>query len=401
MAQLMSSLPSLEYMSEVAANNTVAFNMAIDEAEPGDTVLVPDGHSFTLIGGLVANEKHSIVIDFAGSSHFAYDRSIWPFNIAPRSISYKNNGTGSYDPGLTIYNSTNITVTSSSETLARVTVDYDKNMVYLVDSAVNRGGIINGYGKQWWDDAISGRLPDKQGDSRPRLVHVMESEDIHIEKITLLNSPFWTLTVEAVRAEINHVNVLVDRRYQSAILASELGDEHQILLPHLPVATERSLIKGAKEPVEDDQPLEIPFPIDDLPDWVGRKLRQPEDLNTDGIDPIGQDIWIHHCIVQNADDSIAVKPLKHRNITNTRMPDCTRNVTIEHTVLTGFGASIGSVGPTPKHNCVDNVTFHNISMPGTGKGTLWFLKKHLQVPCQMLAGVKDESYRKQLLPFSV
>ena len=369
MMKLLSSKSSRQYLSALSENNTAAFNMAILDAEPGDTVLVPDGHSFTLTGGLLAEEKHDITIDFAGASHFAYDRTIWPFNIAPRSISYQN--FGSYDPGLTIYNSTNITVTSSSETLARVTVDYDKNMVYLVDSDTNRGGIINGYGKQWWDDAISGRLPDKQGDSRPRLVHVMESGDIHIEKLTLLNSPFWTLTVEAVRAEINNVNVLVDRRYQSALLQQKFEEAQSRnqppqleLQPPEFLRQERLLVEGD----EVGQNLDIPFPIDELPDWVGRKLRQPEDLNTDGIDPIGQDIWIHHCIVQNADDSIAVKPLKHRNVTDTRMPDCTRNVTIEHTVLTGFGASIGSVGPTPKHNCVDGITFHNISMPGTGKG---------------------------------
>ena len=43
---------------------------------------------------------------------------------------------------------------------------------------------------------------------------------------------------------------------------------------------------------------------------------------------------------------------------------------IENMVLTGFGASIGSVPPHswPNVNCVSNVTFRNISMPKTGKG---------------------------------
>jgi polygalacturonase len=48
--------------------------------------------------------------------------------------------------------------------------------------------------------------------------------------------------------------------------------------------------------------------------------------------------------------------------------ECTSNITIENMVLTGFGASVGSVGPTESHPCVDNVTFRNIKMPGTGKG---------------------------------
>lgn len=35
-------------------------------------------------------------------------------------------------------------------------------------------------------------------------------------------------------------------------------------------------------------------------------------------------------------------------------------------ILTGFGASIGSVPPDENVNCVANVTFRNIQMPYTG-----------------------------------
>ena len=38
--------------------------------------------------------------------------------------------------------------------------------------------------------------------------------------------------------------------------------------------------------------LDFNFP-DILPDWI----LQPQDLNTDGIDPIGRDIHIHDCII--------------------------------------------------------------------------------------------------------
>ncbi len=41
---------------------------------------------------------------------------------------------------------------------------------------------------------------------------------------------------------------------------------------------------------------------------------------------------------------------------------------IENMILSGFGASIGSVPPNTNHNCVNNITFKNISMPHTGKG---------------------------------
>ena len=36
-------------------------------------------------------------------------------------------------------------------------------------------------------------------------------------------------------------------------------------------------------------------------------------------------------------------------------------------VMTGFGASVGSVPGVTNHNCVRNITFRNIEMPGTGK----------------------------------
>jgi len=91
---------------------------------------------------------------------------------------------------------------------------------------------------------------------------------------------------------------------------------------------------------------------------------QPEDLNTDGIDPSGTDIWIHDCVVYNDDDSIAVKPSQKGDWAG----DCTENVLIENMVLSGFGASIGSVPPSTNHNCVRNITFRNLSMPRTGKG---------------------------------
>eukprot|EP01047_Picozoa_sp_COSAG01_P077018 COSAG01_NODE_13723_length_1544_cov_1.080277_2_plen_115_part_00 len=41
---------------------------------------------------------------------------------------------------------------------------------------------------------------------------------------------------------------------------------------------------------------------------------------------------------------------------------------IEHMVMTGVGASIGSVPPHEGHNCVRNITFRNVTMPGTTKG---------------------------------
>lgn len=344
------SVPGSElFLASAALNNTKAFNKAIEDALPGDTVLVPDERAYTFTGGILAQEKHHITIDIAGSAHFLHDLSIWPVSFygANQMTKYYD-----YDPGLKLDNCTFLTITSSSETRARAEVNYKKNIVDLVDSDTLRGGIVNGNGKGWWDDVIAGRIPGTIHDHRPpRLIFITESSDVHVEKLTLLNSPFWTLFVEAVRAEINDINVLVDRKYQSELLATLITTAE----------TERKL--------DEEIGSAFPFPsIDDLPDWVGRRLRQPQDLNTDGIDLRGRDIWVHDCIIQNADDSVAIKPLHTQPAGSTNLPNCTTNVTVENMVLTGFGASIGSAGPMLEHNCVDGVIFRNISMPGTGKG---------------------------------
>lgn len=87
---------------------------------------------------------------------------------------------------------------------------------------------------------------------------------------------------------------------------------------------------------------------------------------TDGIDPSGVNIWIHDVLVQNDDDSIAVKPCNPEKCTNAG--GYTGNVLIEDSTLVGAGASIGSVTPQTSHAAVINVTWRNISMPKTLKG---------------------------------
>ena len=64
-----------------------------------------------------------------------------------------------------------------------------------------------------------------------------------------------------------------------------------------------------------------------LPAWA----LQPEDLNTDGIDPNGEDFHVHDCNISNDDDSIAVKPSDGRG----PVAACSRNMLFENIVLTG------------------------------------------------------------------
>ena len=58
---------------------------------------------------------------------------------------------------------------------------------------------------------------------------------------------------------------------------------------------------------------------------------EPEDLNTDGIDPSGRDVWIHDCYILNDDDSIAVKPSDG----NSNVSACSQAMVIEDMVMTG------------------------------------------------------------------
>jgi len=69
----------------------------------------------------------------------------------------------------------------------------------------------------------------------------------------------------------------------------------------------------------------------------------------DGIDVFG-DIWVHDCVVSNDNDSIVVKS-PHKGVHASSLygepkHNVTCNVMVERMMLTGFGASIGSVPPS-------------------------------------------------------
>lgn len=173
-----------------------------------------------------------------------------------------------------------------------------------------------------------------------------DSEHVLVERVTLVNSPSFNLQLNQVKhAEVRYINVNTDIQ-ASKVLKAKIRQARG----H-PTAEAAQLL--LKKPYKtQDESLEMMHGL------------QPEDLNTDGIDPSGTDIWIHDCVVYNDDDSIAVKPSQKGDWAG----DCTENVLIENMVLSGFGASIGSVSPSTNHNCVRNVTFRNLSMPRTGKG---------------------------------
>lgn len=80
-------------------------------------------------------------------------------------------------------------------------------------------------------------------------------------------------------------------------------------------------------------------------------------LNTDGIDPSGTNIYIHHCKITNFDDAVAIKPAN----TGNKVATCAERILVEDLeVVFGIGMTIGSVPPNSHYNCVRNVTFRNI-----------------------------------------
>jgi polygalacturonase len=188
---------------------------------------------------------------------------------------------------------------------------------------ITGGGVVDGRGKTWWNKDIIGALNGK----RPKLLNLAQCVDSLIENLYLLNSPSFHLWVQdMLRAEIRNITVEVDRTAQSQLKA---------------VMRQQRMQSGG---------------------WYGSL--EPEDLNTDGIDTSGSDIYIHDCIINNDDDSIAIKPCDGNCVS----ASCSQNMLIERVRLTGFGASIGSVPPSGALNCVKNITFRDIVMPKTGKG---------------------------------
>ncbi len=336
-----------------AIKNTKAYNAALNAAQSGDTVLLLEHQSYTFLGGIEGVGLRDITLDFAGYTRFMYDKDRWPKR--PWTGGSQWPGGMEYVPALDLLNCKNVTLTCSAEEKAIVDVDYETNEIH-VDPESGSGGILDGHGKKWWDDAIYGNI---EVESRPRLVDIRASMDIKVEYITLVNSPYWTLTLEAIGAEVHHVNILIDRKYQRDLVNNTMYED---------VAAYRKKHRQLRTTDGGGAGDDVKFHFPTLPDW----LLQPQNLNTDGIDPIGEDIYIHDCIILNDDDSIAVKPPRNGKkgfVMNRTIPyECTRNITIEDVVLTGFGASIGSVGPNSDHPCVDRVRFKNIKMPGTGKG---------------------------------
>jgi len=80
-------------------------------------------------------------------------------------------------------------------------------------------------------------------------------------------------------------------------------------------------------------------------------------LNTDGIDPTGENMVFRNIKITNFDDAIVAKP----GSINNRYTNCTSNILAENIDITfGVGLSIGSISPNSVGNCIKDILFRNI-----------------------------------------
>lgn len=349
--------------------NAAALEAALVAAKQGDIVRVTAGKPY-FMHGVAVSDVHGVALHIEGEVRIDNNVSSWYAESQNRRKKLRF---------LVLTNVSNFTV--------------------------GGGGLIDGQGLVWWDAAITGSVPGI-GETRPDMISFLYGIDVVIEHLTLRNSPHFHVRFEQCsRVTVRYVRIDVDRWAQRSVKArahakrikslgvpwTERAHEIAQRLYGLDVATAGTALGasgGMAFGASDDAsvgaggragggaPLHTGLPglgymREDWRDWLLDQLvrllpawaLQPEDLNTDGIDPSGEGFHIHDCEIHNDDDSIAIKPADL-----SQSVGCAQHMLLENLVLTGFGASIGSVPPHADVNCVRNITFRNVSMPGTGKG---------------------------------
>ena len=148
---------------DVAIKNGHIMNVTLNKLLPGDVFIVPEGKTYTLLGGiLVEKELKEVKIQIDGTLSFTNDRDNWPLNKDGHVMEC---------------------------------MDFRKITKSLITSKFQHGkggGVIDGKGKKWWG-AIQYL---KNQEDRPRLIHIREVTETIVENIYLKDSPFWTFYAE-------------------------------------------------------------------------------------------------------------------------------------------------------------------------------------------------------------
>lgn len=152
----MGAVPEQNSLAVCNANKQVLAT-ALASLTPGDTLLVPAGKTFWLMGGIVSQGLHDVTVRIDGTLKFSDDEKAWPRDEKKRVLEC-----------LLFESMNNVTFTSG------------------VVNGVK--GTIDGNGNKWW--GIIKYL--EIGENRPRLFHVKDSTNLLVENLLFRDSPYWT-----------------------------------------------------------------------------------------------------------------------------------------------------------------------------------------------------------------
>lgn len=229
-----------------ATTNTNAILASFKSANQGDTILVPKGKIFTILGTYI-QDVFNMTLQIDGTLKASSVIQDW-INSTEHVLQFQN---ASY-----------LTITSSSP-------------------PSRSEPSIDGQGYNWWWREILQTLPR----DRPKLLVLSESDNLLIENLFVMDSPSWTVVLDDVAdAKIQNTYVHTDVDAQKDLLKSAGLTMHiSKLFPTVPW----------KEWLAD---LLIDLHIPTFP------------LNTDGIDISGRNVHVRNVTVVNFDDSIVPKP---------------------------------------------------------------------------------------------
>lgn len=206
--------------TEVMWSNGALLNKTLNSLRQGDIFVVPNATFHTAGGILVTNKLLGVTIFLDGTLVFDDDRDTYPRDEGGHVLEH-----------LQFNDLEDVTFTSSG--------------------GPDNRGTLNGQGKKWWG-AIKYL---KYAEDRPRLISIKNSKNIEFEKISMINSPFWTFWAQNCDGlVVRHSEI--DARWDGV-------DRHTLL---------------------------------DL-----------QAFNTDGFDVTGQYVHIHDVRVWNQDDCVCVK----------------------------------------------------------------------------------------------
>lgn len=205
--------------------NGGVLNKTLAALAPGDTWVVPN-KTFWIMGGIVAQNLHNVTIQIDGTLGFASEDLL----VEKYVKEWPRDKSGSVLECLHFTDSSGLTFTSTGEV-----------------------GTLAGHGQKWWGIPGIGYLV--RGENRPRLLRLERCQKVLVEKLALLQSPYWTFYADSVDG--------LEVRY--SVIDARRMDDH------------------------------------------GHNIIDTTAFNTDGFDVSGNDVWVHDSVVWNQDDSFCVK----------------------------------------------------------------------------------------------